>query len=259
MNLAPGTAQESSQRSIAKAGRAPPQPFQALAVGPFEAHAGVDGEAASVPPARHHLGVLRLKHAAAGQRAQQTAADLGLHFVESLLVRGTAFVERRSSRGVRLENAVDDDAVEVPTEIEQRAKAVDEGHRADRGIETSRRAGAVQGMYHDAQENAQRQGHDRPIRFEVITQPLGNRQHPLADRQSRQDVVGQMGDGSDPSPGVASRTDAAALARPGNEKIATALGASSAGKAMRENPAFKIPAEPAFDIGWTGGALAAVA
>jgi len=38
-----------------------------------------------------------------------------------------------------------------------------------------------------------------------------------------------------------------------------ALGGSSAGKAMRENPAFEIPTEPTFDIGWTGGALATVA
>jgi len=37
------------------------------------------------------------------------AADLGLHFVEQLLVGGTALVKRRSSRGVGLENALDDD------------------------------------------------------------------------------------------------------------------------------------------------------
>jgi hypothetical protein len=97
---------------------------------------------------------------------------------------------------------------------------------------------------------------------QVITQPLGNRQHPLTDRQSRKNVVGQMGGGFDHSPGVASGADTTALARiheVGNEKIVTALGASSAGKAMRENAAFEIPAELAFDMGWTGSALAAVA
>jgi hypothetical protein len=114
-------------------------------------------------------------------------------------------------------------------------------------------------LFHDAQENAQRQRFDRRIVFEVITQPLRNRQHPLADRQSRENVVGQMGGGFDHSPGVASGTDTTALARPGNEKIVTALGASSAGKAMRENPAFEIAAELAFDMGWAGSALAAIA
>ena len=54
------------------------QPFEALAVGRFDAHPGVEREAATVIPARHRLGVLRLKHTASGQRAQQQLADLGL-------------------------------------------------------------------------------------------------------------------------------------------------------------------------------------
>ena len=58
--------------------------------------------------------------------------------------------------------------------IEQRAKAVDEGNRADPGIGTRRWAGAAQGLFHDAQENAQRQRLDRRIVLQVITQPLGN-------------------------------------------------------------------------------------
>ena len=94
-----------------------------MAVGRFDAHAGVDRETAPVIPVRHRLGVFRLEHTAAGQRAQQTAADLGLHFVEPLLVGGTAFVKRRSSRGVGLEDALDDETVEVHLRIEQRAKA----------------------------------------------------------------------------------------------------------------------------------------
>ena len=168
-------------------------------------------------------------------------------------------MKRRSCRGVSLENALDNEAVEVHLRIEQRAKTVDEGHPIDPRIGIRRRAGAAQGLFHDAQENAQRQRLDRPIMFEVITQPLGNRQHPLTDWQSRKNVVGQVGRSFDHPPGVASRTDATALARAGDEKIVTALGASSAGKAMRENPAFEIPAELAFDMGWAGSTLAAIA
>ena len=73
------------------------QPFQALAFGPFNAHAGVERKAAPVLPTRHRLGIFRLKHTAPGRRAQQTAADLGLDLVEQLLVGGTAFVKRRRS------------------------------------------------------------------------------------------------------------------------------------------------------------------
>ncbi len=48
------------------------QTFQTRAVGAFDAHAGVGREAATVRPVRHRLGVFRLKHPAAGERAQQT-------------------------------------------------------------------------------------------------------------------------------------------------------------------------------------------
>ena len=48
--------------------------------------------------------------------------------------------------------------------------------------------------------------------FEVITQPLGNRQHPVTDRQLRKNVVGEMGGGFDLPPGVASGTDTTPLA-----------------------------------------------
>ena len=67
-----------------------------------------------------------------------------------------------------------------------------------------------------------------------------------------------MGGGFDHSPSITSGTDTAAFARPGDEKIVTALGASSAGKAMRENPAFEIAAELPLDMGRTGSALPTV-
>jgi len=141
------------------------------------------------------------------------AAGLGLDFIEKLLVGHTAFMKRRRSRGVSLENALDDEAVEVHLRIEQRAKAMDEGERAGPGTGACRRAGVAQGLVHNAQENAQRQRLDRPIMFEVIAQPLGNRQHPLTDRQSRKNVVGQVGGGFDHPPGVAGGTDTTAFAR----------------------------------------------
>ncbi|MBL8406197.1 MAG: hypothetical protein JNJ81_00090 [Candidatus Accumulibacter sp.] len=46
--------------------------------------------------------------------------------------------------------------------------------------------------------------------------------------------------------------------RPGDEKIVTALDASSAGKAMRENPAFEIAVELPLDIRRTRSALPTV-
>ena len=67
-----------------------------------------------------------------------------------------------------------------------------------------------------------------------------------------------MGGGFNHPPGITSGTDAAAFARPGDEKIVTALGASGAGKTIGENAAVEIATELAFDRGRTGGALPTV-
>lgn len=67
--------------ALQREGRAssiPQQPFQARAVGAFDAHAGIDREAATVRPVRHRLGVFRLKHTASGRRVGSArAADCG--------------------------------------------------------------------------------------------------------------------------------------------------------------------------------------
>ena len=94
--------------------------------------------------------------------------------------------------------------------------------------------------------------------MQVIAQPLGNRQYPLANRQSRKNVVGQVGSGFDHLPGVAGGTDPAALALPGDEKIVTTIAASSARKTMRENAAFEIAVELPLDIRRTHSALPTV-
>jgi hypothetical protein len=50
---------------------------------------------------------------ASGRRAQQTAADPVVDFVEQLLVGRTTFAKRRRSRRIRREDTLDDAAVEV--------------------------------------------------------------------------------------------------------------------------------------------------
>ncbi|KFB67375.1 MAG: hypothetical protein CAPSK01_003243 [Candidatus Accumulibacter vicinus] len=52
-------------------------------------------------------------------------------------------MEARRSRGACLEDPLDHDAVEMDMRMEQRAKAVDEGDRADPGIGTRSWAGAA--------------------------------------------------------------------------------------------------------------------
>ena len=104
----------------------------------------------------------------------------------------------------------------------------------------------------------QRQGLDGRIVLQVIAQALRHREHPLAHRQARQDVVGEMRSGLDHAPGVAGRAHAPALAGVGDEKVVAAFAAAGAGKTVGEDAAFEVAAKFALDIeaggappGWT--------
>ena len=97
----------------------------------------------------------------------------------------------------------------------------------------------------------QRQGFDSRIVLDEVAHALGHRQHPLAHRQTRYDVIGKMGGSLDHAPGVAGRTYAAALAREGDEEVVAALAAMRTGKTVSEDAAFQGAAEFPLDMsGW---------
>jgi len=58
--------------------------------------------------------------------------------------------------------------------------------------------------------------------FQIPAQPLGHREHPLAHRQGREDVIDQVGGGLRHAPGVARGADAAPLAGEGHQEIVAA-------------------------------------
>ncbi len=66
--------------------------------------------------------------------------------------------------------------------------------------------------------------------LEVVAQPLGQGQHPLAHRQAGQDMVGQMRGGLHHAPGVAGGADAAPFAGEGDEKVMAAVVAARPGE-----------------------------
>ena len=74
----------------------------------------------------------------------------------------------------------------------------------------------VQTALNDAQENAQRCVELRPITLQKIAQPFGHRQHPLAHRQTREDMVGH-------APGVARWEDSTAFAGEGEKEFVTTI------------------------------------
>ena len=85
------------------------------------------------------------------------------------------------------------------------------------------------------------------IAFQAIVQPLGHREHPLAHRQARDDMVGQMRGGLRHTAGGAGWVDAATLARVGDQEVVPALGVTGACKAVGEDAAVEVAAEFPLD------------
>lgn len=97
----------------------------------------------------------------------------------------------------------------------------------------------------------QRQRFYGRIVLQVVAQALGHRQHPLTHRQSREDVIGQMGGALHHAPGIAGRTHAATLARVGDEEVVPALATAGTGEAVGQDATFEIAAEFALDVSGT--------
>ncbi len=77
--------------------------------------------------------------------------------------------------------------------------------------------------------------------------PLGDGEHPLTDRQRRQDVVGKMnGDLNHPA-GVAGGADTSALAREGYQALGGAVVAADAGEAVGQDAAAEVGSEVVLD------------
>ena len=105
--------------------------------------------------------------------------------------------------GSRLEDAVDDAAVEVNVLVQAGAEPVDEGDRPDPGIGGAAGAMFALAAFHHGKENAQHRALQGRVRLQKVTQSLGHRQHPLPHRQRRENVIDQMRGSVGHAPGVA--------------------------------------------------------
>jgi hypothetical protein len=121
--------------------------------------------------------------------------------------------------------------------------AVDEGHRAEacRGAWTWTESTQV--LLHRPQDQAQRSTLEIGIALQEVAQPPGHRQDPLAHRQRRQDVIGQMRRGRHHAPGVARWAPPPALARERDQEVVPTPPAPGPGEAMDKDSAFRVTAE----------------
>jgi hypothetical protein len=183
------------------------------------AHAGVHREAA-VPVGQHVFGLKALQQAPAHEGVQNASAQGGLHL----------------GHGGRIDNA--DRVV---------------NHFAGSGLTVGHSLGVGVGV--NASISTARQC-QRAIALHEVAQALGHRQHPLAHRQAREDVIGEMRRRLHHAPRVARGADTPAFAGEGHEVVVRAVSAAGTGKAVGKDAAFEVFAKRLAHIGLGSAAVA---
>jgi hypothetical protein len=124
----------------------------------FYAHAGIKRETPTVIPGAHRLRVFTLEQSSPGSCPQKPDADLGLYLGQRFGPQGVRCLKTHAPGGISVEIPLDDHAVAVHMGIEQGAKTMDEGHRADPGSWTRPRLLRCKPLLHRTEEEVQRQG-----------------------------------------------------------------------------------------------------
>ena len=114
--------------------------------------------------------------------------------------------------------------------IQRAAEALHKAHRAQPPARAA--AALAQPRLDDPQQDVQHRTERLGIALQEVAQALRHRQHPLAHRQRREDLVNQMRRRLGHAPGVAGRTHPAAFARKRDQKIVPALPAAGTGEAV---------------------------
>ena len=80
----------------------------------------------------------------------------------------------------------------------------------------------------------------KAVALHEVAQPLWYRQHPLAHRQARQNVIGQVRRCLHHALGVARRANATALAGEGHKVVVSAVITTGTRKAVRKDAALQV-------------------
>ena len=167
-----------------------------------------------------------------------------------LLVRRRGFDEFRLGIAGAIRcaiNPVKHQCVQMGVEIGGTAKALDQGDGTSGGLLPFDTCLFDEMGVNRAVDNAQHRGDEFGVYGEQAPQRYGERQHPLAHRHARQDVVHQGGGGLDHSAGAARGADASAFAAERHQCVACTAVAGQAQKAVGEDAALKIGLEFVFD------------
>ena len=134
--------------------------------------------------------------------------------------------------------------------VQGRSWPVQEGDGAEPRLRVRVGAGVSQGGLHGPQEDEQHGPGMAGIPVKEIPQPFGQGEHPLAVRNPGQNVVYQVGGGSDHVLGGARGTESPSLTAECSQKLIATGRTPTAGKAEAEDAVGEIPAEGLLDVFW---------
>ena len=128
--------------------------------------------------------------------------------------------------------------------VQARAKPVDESHRADLLSSLVHlghtRAMSLQALRNNAQEDTQHHVEHCPVALHEVAQALGHRQHPLAHRQTGENMIRQVRRRLHHAAGIARGADTPAFAGEGDKVVVRAVAAAGACKAVGKDAALQV-------------------
>ncbi len=154
-------------------------------------------------------------------------------------------------------DTVEHERMEVGREVQSRPEALDERDRAALRLANSEERSCSSSLVRKdgAQEGPQHVARESRVPGTAIPERMGQREHPLPDRDLGQHPVDEVGCGVGHAAAATGRTEAAALTREGHEPVVAAGVAVDTEESVGQYSALHIASELALDEPSDGGAL----
>ncbi len=163
------------------------------AVRAVDTDGGVQAEAAGALPGEHVVHGVGFEEAAAVEEAEDAALEDGREGAGVVGGEVGGLVEADLAALGLGEDAVEDHDVEVEVGVEGGAEAVEEGDGADLSVGAGAGTVMPKAGADSAEQDPEHCAGKGGVVMEEGADPLGHREHPLADRQRRQDDEGNGG------------------------------------------------------------------
>ena len=174
------------------------------------------GETSASPSRGSEFGRIGLQPSAR-QQPPHPVSDGSEHLSHGRIAGRRRRVELEPALCAFDEDPVEDQGVEVDIEVDTAPETLDHGHHPGPalGIAMLVRGAAIEVLEHSGVD-AEHGARQPVVPGESIPQSIGQGEHPLAHRDSRQDCLDQLGGVCGHPPAAAARAEAPAFAREGH-------------------------------------------